>query len=113
MGLVSLSVYTYMSELPTHDLRGVVGVELDLVDGRCGLEARIGKQLLEVLDGEVGNTNVLDATGLGKLLKLSPGVKEVPVGVVLAQVIRVGGRGPVLDVVSMYISFYILTLGLP
>lgn len=88
-------------------------MKLNLVDSRCDLESGVGEQLLEVLDGEVGNTNVLDATGLGKLLKLSPGVKEVPVGVVLAQVIRVGGRGPVLDVVSMYISFYILTLGLP
>ena len=88
-------------------------MKLNLVDSRCDLESGVGEQLLEVLDGKVGNTNVLDATGLGKLLKLSPGVKEVPVGVVLAQVIRVGGRGPVLDVVSMYISFYILTLGLP
>lgn len=88
-------------------------MKLNLIDSRCDLEPGVGEQLLEVLDGEVGNTNVLDATGLGKLLKLSPGVKEVPVGVVLAQVIRVGGRGPVLDVVSMYISFYILTLGLP
>ena len=88
-------------------------MKLNLIDSRCDLEPGVGEQLLEVLDGEVGNTNVLDATGLGKLLKLSPGVKEVPVGVVLAQVIRVGGRGPVLDVVSMYTSFYILTLGLP
>ena len=88
-------------------------MKLNLIDSRCDLEPGVGEQLLEVLDGEVGNTNVLDATGLGKLLKLSPGVKEVPVGVVLAQVIRVGGRGPVLDVVSMYISFFILTLGLP
>ena len=97
MGLVSLSVYTYMSELPTHDLRGVVGVELDLVDGRCGLEARIGKQLLEVLDGEVGNTNVLHAARLGELLHLRPSVLEVPVGVVLLKIIGVGGRRPVLS----------------
>ena len=88
-------------------------MKLNLVDSRCDLEPGIGEQLLEVLDGKVGDTNVLDATGLGKLLELSPGVKEVPVGVVLAQVIRVGGRGPVLDVVSMYISSYIMTLDLP
>jgi hypothetical protein len=88
-------------------------VKLNLVDSRCDLESGVGEQLLEVLDGKVGNTNVLDATGLGKLLELSPGVKEVPVGVVLAQVIRVGGRGPVLDVVSMYILCYEMTLCLP
>jgi hypothetical protein len=88
-------------------------VKLNLVDSRCDLEPRVGEQLLEVLNGEVGDTNVLDATGLGKLLELSPGVKEVPVGVVLAQIIGVGGRGPVLDVVSMYISCYISTLDLP
>jgi hypothetical protein len=55
-------------------------VELDLVNGGCGLEARVGEQLLEVLDGEVGDTNVLHAAGLGELLELSPGVLEVPVG---------------------------------
>lgn len=88
-------------------------MKLNLVDSRCDLESGVGEQLLEVLDGKVGNTNVLDATGLGKLLELSPGVKEVPVGVVLAQVIRVGGRGPVLDVVSMYILCYEMTLCLP
>jgi hypothetical protein len=60
-------------------LRRVVGVQLNLVHGRGGLEARVGKELLEVLDGEVGDTNVLDATRLGKLLELSPGVEEIPV----------------------------------
>ena len=78
-------------------LRRVVGVELDLVDGGCGLEPRVGKELLKVLDGKVGDTNVLDAAGLGKLLQLGPGVTEVPVGVVLAEVLRVGGRWPVLQ----------------
>jgi hypothetical protein len=72
-------------------------VELNLVDGRGDLEARVGKELLEVLDGEVGNTNVLHAAGLGKLLHLRPGVTEVPVGVVLAEVLRIGGRWPVLQ----------------
>jgi hypothetical protein len=60
-------------------LRRVVGVQLNLVHGRGGLEARVGKELLEVLDSEVGDTNVLDATRLGKLLELSPGVEEIPV----------------------------------
>jgi hypothetical protein len=66
-------------------------VELDLVDGGRGLEARVGEQLLKVLDSEVGNTNVLYAAGFGKLLELSPGVLEVPVGEVLLEIIGVGG----------------------
>ena len=84
-------------------------MKLNLVDSRCDLEPGVGEQLLKVLDGEVGDTNVLDATGLGKLLELSPGVKEIPVGVVLAQILRVGGRGPVLESISIYIPCYILT----
>lgn len=75
-------------------------MELDLVDSRCGLEPGICEQLLEVLDGEVGNTNVLDAARLGQFLELSPCVAEIPVRVVFAQVLRVGGRWPVLEVVN-------------
>jgi hypothetical protein len=66
-------------------------VELDLVNGGCSLEARVGEQLLQVLDGEVGNTNVLYTARLGELLHLSPGVLEVPVGVMLLEVLGVGG----------------------
>lgn len=76
----------YIYELKLACLRGVVGVELNLVNGRCDAEARIGKELVEVLDGKVGDTNVLDAAGLGQLLHLSPRVLEVPVGVVLLEV---------------------------
>jgi hypothetical protein len=65
-------------------------VELNLVDGRGDLEARVGEELLKVLDGEVGDTNVLDAARLRKLLELSPGVEEVPVRQVLLEVFRVG-----------------------
>lgn len=72
-------------------LRWVVGVQLDLVDGGRDLEARVGEKLLEVLDREVGDTNVLDASRLWELLELGPCVFEVPVGVVLLQVIGVGG----------------------
>lgn len=53
--------------------RGVVGVELDLVDGGDGLAGLILEEDFEVLDSEVGYTNVLDAAGSGKLLELSPG----------------------------------------
>lgn len=75
---------------------GVVGVQLDLVDGRGNLEAGVVEELLEVLDGEVGDADVLDAARGGELLHLSPGVEEVPVGVVLLEVIGVGAGGPVL-----------------
>jgi hypothetical protein len=71
--------------------RWVVGVQLDLVDRWRSLSARVGKQLLQVLDGEVGYTDVLDAARLGELLHLSPGVFEVPVGVVLLEVFGIGG----------------------
>lgn len=77
-------------------LRGVVGVELNLVNGRSGLEARVGEELLEVGDGKVGDTNVLHAARLWQLLKLSPRVLEVPVRVVLLEVIWVRGRRPML-----------------
>jgi hypothetical protein len=83
------------------NVRRVVGVELHLVDGRCDLEPRVGEELLEVLDGKVGNTNVLDTARLGELLKLGPCVLEVPVGVMLAQVLGVGGGGPVLGKISI------------
>jgi hypothetical protein len=52
--------------------RGVVGVELDLVDGRNSLTRLVLEKDLEVLDGKVGHTNVLDAARSGELLKLSP-----------------------------------------
>jgi hypothetical protein len=72
-------------------LRRVVRVQLNLVDSWCCLEAAIREQLLQVLDRKVGDTNVLDAARLGELLELGPGVKEVPVGVVLLEVIRISG----------------------
>jgi hypothetical protein len=78
--------------------RRVVGVELDLVNGRYGLAAGVVEELLKVLDGEVGDTNVLHAARSRKLLELLPSVDEVPVGVVLLEVVRVGGRGPVHEV---------------
>jgi len=80
--------------------RWVVWVKLDLVDGWDGLARLVAEELLEVLDGKVGNTNVLDAAGSWELLKLSPGVDEVPVWVVLLEVIWVSGRWPVLGCVS-------------
>jgi hypothetical protein len=79
-----------MFKMGQGSLRRVVGVELNLVHGRGGLEARVGKEFLEVLDGEVGDTNVLDAARLRKLLELSPCVEEVPVGQVLLEVLGVG-----------------------
>ena len=62
---------------------GVVGVQLDLVNGGGDLEGVGGEELVEVLDGEVGDANVLDAARFRQLLHLGPGVAEVPIGVVL------------------------------
>jgi len=90
LGLASLLIDVQMGKLLVIDSRRVVRVKLDLVDGGCDLGARVGEQLLEVLDGEVGDTNVLHAARLRELLHLSPCVLEVPVGVVLLEVIGVG-----------------------
>ena len=51
----------------------VVGVEFDLVDGGNGLAGFVLEEDLEVLDGEVGDTDVLDAARGRQLLELSPG----------------------------------------
>jgi hypothetical protein len=80
----------YARKLIRVDLRRVVGVEFDLVNGRRDLGARVGKKLLKVLDPEVGDTNVLHTARLWELLHFSPGIPEVPVGVMLAKVIWVG-----------------------
>ena len=64
-------------------------MKLNLIYSRRGLESRVGEKLIEVPDGKVGNTNVLDATRLGELLQLGPGVDKVPVGVVLFEIVRV------------------------
>jgi hypothetical protein len=79
------------------ELRGrVVGVQLDLVDGRRGFG--VFEQDLEVLDGEVGDADVLDFAGARQLFELGPGLLEVPVGEVLLGVGGVGGGGPVHEV---------------
>lgn len=62
------------------------------------LGAGVGKELLKVGDAKVGDTNVPDLAGADELLQLGPGVPEVPVGVVLLQVLRGGGAGPVHEV---------------
>lgn len=51
---------------------GVVGVKLDLVDGGDGLARLVLEEDLEILDGEVGDTDVLDAARGRQLLELSP-----------------------------------------
>ena len=57
--------------------RWVVWVELDLVDGWDGLARLVLEEDLEVLDGKVGDTDVLDAAGSGELLEFSPVVNLV------------------------------------
>ena len=52
--------------------RGVVGVQLDLVNGGNSLAARVVQELLEVLDAEVGDTNVLNLAGGRELLEFLP-----------------------------------------
>ena len=47
---------------------GVVGVQLDLVDGGDGLAGRVCEELFEVLDGEVRDA---DVCGLEELAMLS------------------------------------------
>lgn len=69
-------------------MRWVVRVQLNLVNRRYGLRLWIVEQLLHVPDVEVGNTDILYAAAGGQLLHLVPGVEEVPVIVVLLQVIR-------------------------
>lgn len=96
--------------------RGVVGVQLNLVNGRNDLAARVIQELLEVLDAEVGDTNVLNlASGrelleflpaemlawvptVGEIKRSLPSLNEVPVRQVLLCVVRVGRAGPVHQV---------------
>lgn len=47
-------------------------MQLDLVDGRNDLGAGVVQELLEVLDTEVGDTNVLGLAGGGYLLHFLP-----------------------------------------
>lgn len=78
--------------------RGVVRVQLDLVDGGDDLGARVIKELLKVLDTEVRDTDVADLAGGGQLLHLLPCLDEVPVREMLGLVVGVGAAGPVHEV---------------
>lgn len=52
-----------------HQLRTrVVGVQLDLVDGRDGLAGGVAEEFLQVLNAKVGHADVADFAGGGKLL---------------------------------------------
>jgi hypothetical protein len=62
-----------------------------LVYSRRNLETGVGKELLKVLNGKIGYTNVLDTSRLGELLELRPGVEKVPVWQVFLEILRVGG----------------------
>ena len=54
-------------------------MELDLVNSRHGLASRVFKKRLEIQDGEVGNSDVLDTTRGWELLHLFPCLVEIPV----------------------------------
>ena len=91
--------------------------EFDLVDCWNGLAGLVLEEDLEVLDGKVRDTDVLDTARRWELLQLSPayanqyvlidllgpgksdlpGVNEVPVLIVLLKVVRVSGGRPVLQ----------------
>lgn len=88
--------------------RGVAGVQLDLVDGGRDLCGLGGQELLHVGDVEVGHADVLDLAGVQKLLQLAPRVDKVPVGVVLLQVVWVGGAGPVHQVEVEVVGLQVL-----
>lgn len=51
---------------------GVVGVQLDLVDGGHDLAARVIQELLQVLNAEVGDTDVADLASGRQLLHFLP-----------------------------------------
>lgn len=70
----------------------------DQLRGWAYLAAWVVEELLEVLDGKVTDTNVLDTATGWQLLQLLPCLDEVPVGEMLLEVIRVGGGGPVHEV---------------
>lgn len=58
--------------------RWVIGVQLNLVDRRNDLGARVVQELLQVLDSEVGDTDVLDLAGSRELLHLLPVLVLMP-----------------------------------
>lgn len=88
-----------LGSIVRHQLgRGVVGVQLDLVDSGDDLSRGIIEQDLEVLNAEVGNTDVADLPRRRQLLHLLPGLDEVPVRKVLGLVVGVGRAGPVHQV---------------
>lgn len=88
--------------------RGVARVQLDLVDGGRDLCGLGGEQLLHVCDVEVGHADVLDLARVEQLLHLAPRVDEVPVGVVLLEVVRVRGAGPVHEVQVKVVGLQVL-----
>lgn len=104
---VSSGVDTLGSVVRNQLGRGVVRVQLDLVDSGHDLGRGVIEELLEVLDAEVGDTDIADLAGGRQLLHLLPGLDEVPVRQVLRQVVGVGGAGPVdqveIDVVDIQV----------
>lgn len=75
--------------------RRVARMQLDLVDGRDDLGVGVSEQLLEVGDGEVGDTNVLGLARGQHLLHLAPRVDVVPVVMDLLVVAGDERAGPV------------------
>lgn len=74
-GRVSLDVDTALDASLTELLVSEEGVRLNLVDG--GLDAAVGKKMVELLDVKVGDTDRLDLAGVDGVLKSLPGLETL------------------------------------
>ncbi len=74
-GRVCLNVDTTLDASLTEVLVGEEGVGLDLVDS--GLDAAVGKEVVELLNVEVGDTDGLDLAGVDGLLESLPGLETL------------------------------------
>ena len=77
---------------------GVSRMELNLVDRRDDVAARVVKKSLEVLDAKVADADGLDLVSPDQFLHLAPGIDKVPVGDVLLAVVGIRATRPVHQV---------------
>ena len=52
----------------------IVGVQLDLIDGRDGLTRGVAEEFFEILDAEVGHAYIANFARGGKFLHFLPGI---------------------------------------
>ena len=89
--------------------RGIIGVELDLINGWDSLARMLGEKVLEVFDAEVGDSDIADFV-FGELLHLLPSLDKIPVRQMLRFVFGISRTGPVLSNTSV-LTFFILPPG--